>query len=479
MTGLGDMFEEAMGTPPPSRLRADEVYAAGRRRRRRRMAASASALAVAVATAGVVGVSALTAADPGGDGNGPLTAGTRPPGSSGGTSTDRLDPRRIIQWSGAADQDHLYLSYFACPGGDCVENKTTIQLVGSDDGGRTWTERGGAINVLNLAVLGPDTLLATSRTGAPNQPGRADGSSERQAGSDNGGEPYTLHVSTDGGRTWSRVLRPQPAYRVPPGGAIICWSLREPSTSCSPYVFDPANRTFAPMAAQPLVLTEQVGALLARLPNSPTARTPLWLAGTDLVTGLPTTAVSTDHGRTWSLRALPGLPACPSTGCEPPKLASADGRTMYAVVHASQQRQRLVYRGSDTAGWQRVRAADAVPYGVAASTAGSYVTADGHHVICEVVSAAVRTATEGDKSVAESAQSPNGRRTDALDRCRFWGAPGSGGAYRPIDLDGLPATVYPIRRTPSGWYYTHSYGESRLYGSPDGRRWTALSTPDR
>lgn len=478
MTGLGDLFEEAMGTPPPSRLRAEEVYAAGRRRHRRRMAAGASALAVAVATAGVVGVSALTAAEPGGGEDGPLTAVGATSAASGG-DTGRLDPRKIIQWSGAADRDHLYLSYFACPGGDCLKSKTTIQLVGSDDGGQTWTERGGAIDVLHLTVLGPDTLLATSRTDAPNQPGQAAGPSGAQAGTGNRDEPYTLHVSTDGGRTWSAVLRPPPVDQVPPGGAIICWSLRESNGSCSPYVFDPANRTFAPLAAQPLVLWGQIGDLLARLPEAASARTPLWLAGTDLVTGRPTTAVSTDHGRTWSLRELPGVPTCPSTGCEPPRLTSADGQTMYAVVHAKQQRKRLVYGNDGTAGWKRIPGADVVPYGVDELTGESYVTADGRHVICEVVSITVGTAREDDGSMGESARPTDGRRADAIHGCRFWSAPGGGGAYRPIELTGLPATVNRIQRTPSGWYYTHSYGEVGLYGSPDGRRWTALSTPER
>src|SRR5690606_15787913 len=141
--------------------------------------------------------------------------------------------------------------------------------------------------------------------------------------------------------------------------------------------------------------------------------------------------------RSWSLRALPGVPACPSTGCEPPQLASADGQTVYAVVRAPQQHKRLVYRSTGTAGWQRVPGADAVPYGVAASTAGSYVTADGRHVICEVVSTTARSARENGGSVGDAARSATGRRTDTLDRCRFWSAPGGGGAYRPIELDGL------------------------------------------
>lgn len=470
MTGLGDMFEETMGTPPPSRLRADEVYAAGRRRRRRRMAAGASALAVAAATAGVVGVTALTATDPGsGRNGGPLAGGTSAvsgaAGSSAAASAGRLDPRQIIQWSGAADRDHLYLSYFACPQGDCVPNKTTVQLVGSDDGGRTWTERGGAIDVVNLAVIGPDTLLATSRADTTTRAGQATGSSEPERGTDRGEGTYALHVSTDGGRSWTAVARPRPVSQVPPGGLIICWSLRDSSTPCSPYVFDPAHRTFGPLAARPLAVTGQIGDVLTRVPES--APAPLWLAGTDLATGEPTTAVSTDRGRTWSLRGLPGLPACPPAGCEPPELTSGDGRTVYAVVHVPQRGQRLVYRTSGTAGWQRVTGADVVPYGSANSGAGSYVTADGRHVICEIV--------PGDRTAGQG----GGREVGALDRCRFWIAPDGGGAYQPVELAGLPATTYPVRRTPDGWYHTHSYGENRLYGSADGRRWTALSTPER
>lgn len=484
MSGLGDMFEETICTPPPSRLRADQVYAAGRRRRRWRMAAGASALTVAAATAGVVGVTTLTAAGPGSDPNRPPATGIAASGHA--TPDKQLEPRQIIQWSGAADRDHLYLSHFACLGGDCGQSKSTVRLMGSDDGGRSWTQRSRAINVINLTVLGPDTLLAAARTDAPNRPGQrnssgqqdgpgqqdvsgqADGSTgpaaDGPAGGTGGETPYALHVSTDGGRTWSAALRPPPVSRVPPGGAIICWSERETASFCSPYVFDPANRTLAPLAAQPVAIMGQVGDLLARLPDSPRAQAPLWLAGTDLVTGRPTTAVSTDRGRTWSLRELPGLPRCPATGCTPPELASGDERTVYAV--ANTLKQRLVYRSSDAAGWQRVPGADAVPYGGPASIATSHVTADGRHVLCELVS--------GERNGFTGAGT-----VDDLDRCRFWMAPAGGGAYRPTELAGLPTTVYPIRRAPNGWYYTHSYGTNGLYGSTDGRRWTPLSTPDR
>jgi hypothetical protein len=70
----------------------------------------------------------------------------------------------------------------------------------------------------------------------------------------------------------------------------------------------------------------------------------------------------------------------------------------------------------------------------------------------------------------------------SVDRVRFWAGPrmdgaepGADGTYRPIQLDGLPDTVSPIRRTPDGWYYTHGYGgDGGLYGSVDGLHWTPI-----
>lgn len=476
MSELGDLFEETLGAPPPSRLRAEEVYTAGRRRRRRRMAAGGSALAVAVVAAGMVGATTLTAAGSGGADQEP------PPAAATGTVTSsdgRPEARQIIQWSGAADRDHLYLSYFACLESPCGRSKSTVQLLGSDDGGRSWAERGRAINVINLAALGSGTLLATSLADAPNRPGPASTTtSTTTAGSGDAVDgAYLLSVSTDGGRTWSAALRPPPVDRVPPGGALLCWSERKPATSCTPYVFDPATRTLALLATQaPLATSGQIGEVLAVRPERPRPGSPLRLAGTDLVTGRSTTATSTNDGRTWTSQELPGLPACPPNGCESPELALGDQGTAYAVVRVPARRQRLVYRATGTGPWQRVPAADTVPYDDHGSTTRSFVTGDGSLVLCELVSGE----RSGDRA-GTSGGSPaeGGSGTGEVDRCRFWAAPASGGPYRQIELSGLPDTVYPIRRASDGWYYTHSYGDNGLYGSSDGRRWTKLSTPDR
>jgi hypothetical protein len=44
-------------------------------------------------------------------------------------------------------------------------------------------------------------------------------------------------------------------------------------------------------------------------------------------------------------------------------------------------------------------------------------------------------------------------------------------------MDGLPATVGPIRRAPDGWFFTSSYGPERaLYRSTDGRHWSVIAS---
>lgn len=250
---------------------------------------------------------------------------------------------------------------------------------------------------------------------------------------------------------------------MPAGGTLLCWTEQPAEPSCVPYAFDPTHGAFGPLTTQPpLRSTAQVGDVLAQVPTGSDRAAPVWLAGTDPVTRQPTTAVSTDQGQSWSRRALPDLPACGSAACEPAELVSGDGRTFYAVARPVAT-ERFVYRSIDGGDWQRmVGMAPTARADRPGTGSWSYVTADGSLVFCDLARSDRFDGAPGE-----------------VDSCRFSIGPAGGGKFQPVELDGLPGTVIPVRRALDGWYYTHSYGDQVLYGSTDGRSWNAISTPRR
>jgi len=137
MTDLRELLKQAAeGPAPASRLAADELYAAGRRRHRRRgiLAGSAAAAAVLAVVAGLSAADHLVAQSQQGqpaDRQDPVVRQDPRPGRSG--------PGAVIQWAGTADYQHIYLAYLHCERSSC--RKDSFDLVGSDDGGRTWSDR--------------------------------------------------------------------------------------------------------------------------------------------------------------------------------------------------------------------------------------------------------------------------------------------------------------------------------------------------
>ncbi|NBE85211.1 beta propeller repeat protein [Micromonospora rubida] len=419
MTELRDLFEAAANSaPPPSRLVADELYAAGRRRRRRQTAANFAVAVALVMTAGT-GIAAMVSQE----------RSVRGETGVGRQSVPGVLPHggERIRWAGAADARHLYLSMSTqprCATGPCV--KTVVQLVGSDDGGRTWSDRGGPIDAASFEVLGPSRLLAVVLHG-----------SQR-----------TLQTSTDGGRTWHMLDRVPPVAAVPTGSIAMCWP--EPNKAASPcrmHALDPGSHRIAPLTNQPaLTLSDDV-----RVEESAGR---LWASGIDPPTGRPGVAVSRDAGGTWSTHVFADAPSCARDRCLAPYLATGDGATGYSVVVGAQHRAvyRYVDDGSQDGGsWQRVSGADSVPADQSRSPQ-SFVTSDGTHVLFESVP----------------------QRDRDLDGYRWWAA-GSDGTYEAVEPDGLPATVYPIRRTSDGWFYTTSYDDEVLYGSTDGWHWSPVA----
>jgi hypothetical protein len=415
MTDLRELLEQAAGGPAPaSGLAADELFAAGRRRHRRRrvMAGGAVAAVVVLAVVGALTATSIPAAQP-------------PQGGSPadrGTSVVRQEPRpgvngpaATIQWAGAADAEHIYLAYLHCASTPC--SKDSFDLVGSDDGGHTWSDRVTDLAADDWQVVGPGTLLATKPS-----------TSQRLA-------------SVDGGRTWSGLAAGAATDVVPDGGALVCQSPQRQGP-CRLYAVDPSAGRLAPLSAQPALKFDHA-------PSIVDAGGRLWVTGTPRAGGRPTVAVSADRGRTWSPHVFDELAACTTQSCAAPVLATADGKTVYVTVPDPAERERIVYRSNNGGPWSRLDTGD-VPHGEAAGW--SFVAADGSHVICAM-----------------------DRRRQDLDECQFRAAKGGDG-YQRTRLDGLPALVGDVSRTPDGWYYAVSYGPaSTLYGSRDGLHWSRIA----
>ncbi|PZF91695.1 sialidase family protein [Micromonospora deserti] len=404
MTGLREMFDEvAEGPAPPSHLVADDVYSAGRRRRTRNGLVKGALAAVALVVA--VGLGGVIVTRPGGE-----------PPAPGGSPDSAPDVSGPAQWVGAADATHLYATYMNCPGGPCA--KALVRLVASDDGGRTWQERGTATEIIDLVVVDRQTLVAVKPEAA-------------------------IAVSVDGGRTWSAATQAsRPITEVPDGGTVLCTTIEETTGRCLLYVVDPKSRMFAPLATPPdsLLLSERVESAAGHL----------WVAGTtEGKPCLPAASVSTDGGRNWTIRVLADPPGR-DEGCDLVRITTtADGKTAYVVVGDSDDGSRSIYRVPADGKAELVATTD-TKY----SRNDSFVAADGTHVLAQMV------------------------RGERLDEVRWWALTGSG--YQPIALDGLPATVYPVRRAADGWFYTFTYGsEQSIYGSIDGRHWSAVPVPGR
>ncbi|MEO3928975.1 hypothetical protein ABGB07_34720 [Micromonosporaceae bacterium B7E4] len=423
MTELRELFEDATQAPPPTRLLADEVYAAGRRRlRRRRTAMAGTAFAV---TACAIATAALVAMP----GSGPAAVDDRAATAAAAGPPGTLPHPGRIQWMRAADSQHLYLALSTCSGGPC---KTEWQLVGSDDGGRTWTERGAPGQYAEALVLGPDLLLV-DRPPVPAGSGR-----------------WTLEASRDGGRSWQATGTGPAVPGMAPGSFAVCRPDpdAEPagtsipgSEQCRVHAFDPVTNRVRPLTEQPpqilvdrQVITESDGRL--------------WAPGFDRESGRPAVATSADGGRNWSSHTFAEMSVCGADNCPRVQLAIGPDGVDYAVVTDVQR--RAVYRHTTAEGWQRRPGADRVPY--EPSDPGSFVTRDGSHVVYQA-----STDRDGPDSTY-----------------RFWAARRGGASYQQVELPGLPRMFGPVLRAPDGWLYARGDGDVS-YGSADGWNWVPLN----
>ncbi|AVT37059.1 sialidase family protein [Plantactinospora sp. BB1] len=425
MTDLRELFEDAAQAPPPTRLLADEVFAAGRRRlRRRRTAMAGAALAVTACAVAAASVVALP-----GSGAGPAPVDDRVAGAAATGTPGVLPHPGRIQWMRAADSQHLYLALSTCSGGPC---KTVWQLVGSDDGGRTWTERGAPAQFAEALVLGPDLLLVDRPPAPP------------------GGGRWTLEASRDGGRSWQPTGTGPTVPAVAPGSFAVCrpdpdaepdGTATPGSEPCRVHAFDPVTNRVSPLAEQPaqILVDRQVIA---------ESNGRLWAPGFDRESARPAVATSTDGGRSWSSHTFAEMSACGAESCPLVQISVGPDGVDYAVVTDAQR--RAVYRHTSAGGWQRRPGADQIPFEPA--DPGSFVTPDGSHVVYQ--------ATEG--------------RGDSISTYRFWAARRGGEGYQQVELPGLPRMFSPVLRARDGWLYARGDGDVS-YGSADGWTWVPLN----
>ena len=171
----------------------------------------------------------------------------------------------------ATDADHLYAVQLRCTTAD--ENSCASVLYGSDDGGKTWTERKRGI-ASGLQALAPGVLGAFITTSVSS---------------------VAYRISADGGRTW-KDSKPASGTipAVPAGGWPTCVEeQRRDSGRCA--VLRGRSQTGAQrkLASQPSTIRLQD---ISRTPPG----TGLWATGYVQQGRYTGVAVSHDNGRTWS-----------------------------------------------------------------------------------------------------------------------------------------------------------------------------------
>ncbi|MGN9906407.1 WD40/YVTN/BNR-like repeat-containing protein [Phytohabitans sp. LJ34] len=424
---LAGAAEEAAHPPEFASVRRR----AGRLRARRR--AGGVLAAVVLVAAGVAGAAVLRPADQ-----------TWEPAGSGG---------RILA-ADAADANHLYAIRREC-------DSCPPELIGSTDGGQSWTERSRLENTDDsplLRVLSPKVALlswtsSTNSSGAPvgGEPGAGDPAA--------GARTYETRITVDGGRTW-RVPRTsaKPVSAAAKNMRVLdsmnpgVGPFTSEASQLPVFAVDPASGQIAPLANQPPLRYRDV----VDVPRE----AGLWVTGADPATDKPAISVSRDGGRTWKTTVFSAEnPAVQRHGGEsamvgisPPQMATSDGQLAYATMPTNgavapdggpgRWVRPGIYRTTDGgAHWNR---AGDLSMPAPLLGAHSVVIADGTHVLA---------ATDG--KGYQFLGSPDGRK------------------YTRIDLGLRPAPGEEPRAVAARLFLFRSAGV--LYTSADGRSWRAVA----
>src|SRR5436190_6007585 len=263
---------------PPSRLTADGVYRAGQRRHTVLVAGRMLGV-FALTTLLLLGASTLRHVA------GDRRAGTGlPPGSTG---NDWPGP---VLWAGGADRAHLFAIMANCAA--CA-----LRLIGSDNGGASWTERslppdvGRWMPAQAAAVLGASPPIVTG----PGVIGLAatkmvDLRPTPTVSLGPAGAATRWWVSVDSARSWRPVTtQSTAASAVPANGWADC--VPDPGRDrCTGYLVDPLTATESPLENQPTRDPQTMSML---------AGGALW-ATSDDGPSRPAVSVSHDAGRTWA-----------------------------------------------------------------------------------------------------------------------------------------------------------------------------------
>jgi hypothetical protein len=407
--GLRTVAMEAARQPefPEVQRRAARV-----RRRRRVASAGAAAAAVILAIAGTgYAVGGLSDAAPN-------PAGT--PGPAAIAGDPPAGPVHRVVYAYAGDATHLYAVTQSCD----QPSECPYDLYGSDDAGRTWHGRTvpprPEIPFQPVAVLGPRTLLAGGAPVAkiPVAPS-ADVTASR----------LTDYVSADGGATWRELTdSAEPIEAVPAGHrALFRCESPSPTAPCTVRVVDPVTARLAALANQPPI------AAVGLWGTPPEAG--LWVSGFDPVSHRPAVAWSRDAGRTWTPHVFAEADPVPSHSPPgaAPTVATADGRTAYAMVSNDQDVARIYRTVDGGATWWLFQ------QGKRVTSYLGYVSGDGAHLLM---------------TASEYLASRDGR------------------PYRPERLKGLPGMCrIPEAMAGGGYLTTVEADPTAVYLSDDGLTW--------
>ncbi len=247
---------------------------------------------------------------------------------------------------------------------------SAAELHVSQDGGATWTSRDLPPMAADADPSREGTFTALS-TGLVLWRENNVGTTERDR----------FWITRDGGRSWTRPeIRIKPVDTVPDGVRPVDCTLLG-ITTCTVGVIDPDTGLFRPLRNQPTGLsTEFSGDADVTVPFDGQ----LWVRGVDPDTQRPAVASSSDRGRTWHTHVFtdavpdatrPGDDVMPSGVLFLPELAAGSGATAYVLTFRSQDLIDVHHTTDGGLTWQ---VGDTIQG--ALLTAG-FVTPDGTHVV--------------------------------------------------------------------------------------------------